>query len=218
MSKIYVFADEAGCFSFTRKPNVSRYYVVCTVVMPSCSIGAKILELRRQLVWDGAPVGDYFHATTDKQEVRNKVFNLIMDADFTVQATIMEKSKAQPQTRTSDEQFYKHGWYFHFRYSSEQYLDHEAELMITVASIGTKRQRINFEDAVRDVVKQKIRRRQWVAAFWPCQTDPCLQLADYCTWAIQRKWERGDTRAYDLIKDRINYEYDLWQRGQHHYY
>jgi hypothetical protein len=90
--------------------------------------------------------------------------------------------------------------------------------MITVASLGTKRKRIEFEDAVRDVVKQKISREQWKLAFWPCQTDPCLQVADYCTWAIQRKWERGDDRAYNLIKDRINYEYELWSRGTKHYY
>jgi hypothetical protein len=30
-------------------------------------------------------------------------------------------------------------------------------------------------------------------------SDPCLWAADYCTWAIQRKWERRDERAYELI-------------------
>jgi hypothetical protein len=30
----------------------------------------------------------------------------------------------------------------------------------------------------------------------PHMSDPCLQVADYCTWAIQRKWERGDERSH----------------------
>lgn len=218
MPKLYLFADESGCFSFTRGLNVSRYYIVCTVVMPSCEVGTSLLDLRRQLVWDKQPVSDYFHATTDKQVVRDAVFNLIMQADFTIQATIMEKAKAQPQTRISEEVFYQYGWNYHFQYSSKKYLGPDNELMITVASIGTKKKRIAFEDAVRTVVRQKIKRSQWVAAFWPCSTDPCLQIADYCTWAIQRKWERGDSRAYDIIKDRINYEFDLWSHGTIYYY
>jgi hypothetical protein len=48
---------------------------------------------------------------------------------------------------------------------------------------------------------------------WPSASDPCLWVADYCTWAIQRKWERGDTRSDDLIKDRIRSEFDIWERG-----
>lgn len=218
MTKLYLFADEAGCFNFSRGPNISRYYVVCTVVMPSCEIGAKLLDLRRQMVWNNDPLSDYFHATTDKQQVRDAVYKLITTADFTIQATIMEKSKAQSHIKASEEIFYKYGWFYHFEYSSRKYLKDDTELMITVASIGTKRKRTAFEDSVRDVVRQKIQRRQWRSAFWPCQADPCLQIADYCTWAIQRKWERGDSRAYDLIKDRINYEYDLWSSGNTHHY
>lgn len=218
MPKVYIFADEAGCFSFTRGNNVSRYYIVCTVAMPSCEVGHTLMDLRRQLVWEGEEVGDYFHATTDKQKVRDAVYSLIAKENFTVHATIMEKSKAQPQTRVSEEVFYKYGWHYHFRHSSKIYVEDDTQLMITVASIGTKKKRVAFEDAVRDVVKQKLKRNQWASAFWPCQTDPCLQVADYCTWAIQRRWERGDSRAHDLIKDKITYEYDLWAHGNVHYY
>ena len=54
----------------------------------------------------------------------------------------------------------------------------------------------------------------------PSHADPCLQVADYCAWAIQRRWESGkqDIRSYDLIKDRITYEYDLFEKGTDHYY
>ncbi len=54
--------------------------------------------------------------------------------------------------------------------------------------------------------------------FRPAATDPCIQAADYCAWAIQRKYETGQDRAYNIIKDRITYEYDLWSRGGQHYY
>lgn len=58
----------------------------------------------------------------------------------------------------------------------------------------------------------------WMTDFCPASADPCLQVADYCAWAIQRKWERDDPRSYDLISDRITYEYDLWSHGNTHHY
>jgi hypothetical protein len=30
--------------------------------------------------------------------------------------------------------------------------------------------------------------------------------------------ERGDTRSYDMIKDRVTYEYDVWEKGTDHHY
>jgi hypothetical protein len=52
--------------------------------------------------------------------------------------------------------------------------------------------------------------------FCPAAADPCVQIADYCAWAIQRKWERADERSYRLIAGKIDHEYDLWARGTVH--
>lgn len=220
MSRIFLFADEAGCFTFNRQQNVSRFYIICTVTLQSCEVGEELLKLRRSLAWQKIEMGDFFHASTDRQEIRDHVFQVIRAANFDIQATIMEKSKAQPQVRSSEDRFYKYGWHYHFQHSSGRYLRKDDELHLTIATIGTKKKRILFEDAVRDVINQKISKRSWRASFWPCQSDPCLWVADYCTWAIQRKWESGgrDVRSYDLIRDKIKYEYDLWQRGNRHYY
>jgi len=53
-------------------------------------------------------MGAYFHAAEDSQAVRDAVFNVIQQQDFEVQATIMEKSKAQPQVRRTKGVFYKY--------------------------------------------------------------------------------------------------------------
>jgi hypothetical protein len=220
MPSIFVFADEAGCFEFSRKQNASRYFVVCTINLQNCDIGHSLLELRRKLAWEGKPVGDYFHATVDKQEVRDEVFQLISAHPFDVYATIMEKSKAQPQVRETRETFYKYGWFYHLKWSAPQFIMPKAEVMFTTASVGTKKGQALFTAAVNDVVQQTVRipRKQWQTHFCQSMADPCLQIADYCTWAIQRKWERGDDRSYRLIQARVRRERDLWQHGQVHYY
>ena len=38
MTRQFIFADEAGDFTFAKGPN-SRYFVVCTVMLNSCKIG-----------------------------------------------------------------------------------------------------------------------------------------------------------------------------------
>ncbi|MFG1210556.1 DUF3800 domain-containing protein [Xanthobacter flavus] len=214
----FVFADEAGCFTFNRDQNVSRFFVLCTVVMNDCRVATDLLELRRRLAWDGAELGEYFHATTDKQDVRNAVFDVIRRHEFKVQATIMEKSKAQPQVKETKPTFYQYGYFYHFKFGVSRLLGPASETLVTTASLGTRKEKVAFEGAVSDVMRQTNGSRQWKADFMPCHSDPCLQVADYCAWAIQRKWERDDTRSYDLISDRISYEYDLWARGTTHYY
>ena len=68
-------------------------------------------------------------------------------------------------------------------------------------------------------MRQTVNPKAWAATFCLAATDPCVQIADYCAWAIQRKWEhKKDERSYDLIKDRITYEFDLWAHGTQHYY
>lgn len=186
--------------------------------MPKCDAANDLLELKRQLGWDQQPVGDYFHATTDAQVVRDEVFGVIRKHDFTIQATIMEKRKAAPKIRPTNARFYQHGWYFHFLYGMPKPLANATEVHVTAASVGTKKGQTVFTDAVRDVIRQTSGQRKMRTSFWPCQSDPCLQLTDYCTWAIQRKWERGDVQSYDLIKDRITYEYDMFQKGTKTFY
>jgi hypothetical protein len=114
MTRLHVFADEAGTFDFRVGPNISRYFIVCTVVMPSCNVADGLLALRRSLAWDGKSVGHYFHASEDKQAIRDAVFAEIVRHSFTIQATVMEKRKANPSIRPTEARFYKHGWYNHF--------------------------------------------------------------------------------------------------------
>jgi len=220
MPRLFVFADEAGCFTFNRKPNVSRYFILCTIVMDNCDVGIELFELRRRLAWDKLELGEYFHATADKQLVRDEVFAAIIKYPFTVQPTVMEKSKAQPQLRVSKTRFYQYGYFYHFKHGASKQLHGDCDALVTTASLGNRKEQAAFQGVVGDVMRQTNKARKWVADFMPCHADPCLQVADYCAWAIQRKWESDhkDDRSYTIIKDRITYEYDLFKPGAKHYY
>lgn len=217
MPRKYLFADEAGCFTFNRGQNVSTYFIICTVLADDLNFAADLVKLRRKMIWGREEVRDFFHATEDKQAIRDQVFDVIRQHPITVQATICEKSKAQPAITRNKARFYKYPWFYQFKHAIAPKISKGDDLLITAASVGTKKERATFTRELDDVMSQTVTAR-WAVDFRPSYCDPCLQVADYCAWAIQRKWERGDTRSYDLIKHQITYEYDLWQRGTTHYY
>jgi hypothetical protein len=218
MADRYVFADEAGNFDFTLAPDASRYFVLCTISMDDCSIGADLLALRRELAWQGLYLDRVFHASEDSQAVRDVVFDLIGKVNLRVDATIFEKRKAQPHISASPQAFYKMAWYLHFKHVAPRVARRDDRLFVGAASLGTKRKRGTFHRAVNDVVFQVAPCASHRVAFWPAESDPCLQVADYCTWAIQRKWERKDERSRALIAHQIKSEYEVWRVGDQYYY
>lgn len=176
------------------------------------------MRLRHDLLMAGEKLGDCFHATTDSQATRDKVYECILGHEFRVQATICEKSKAQPQVRSSKARFYKIPWFFHLKHGLSSHVDPTETLVVTAASIGSRKERASFTNGIDDVVGQNLINANYLVDFKPAASDPWLQVADYCAWAIQRKWERGDSRSFDLISKRITYEYELWRHGSTHYY
>ena len=57
-----------------------------------------------------------FHATEDRNEVRSEVFDFISrNEGIRADATLLEKSKAQPHIRSSNDAFYKYAWFHHFK-------------------------------------------------------------------------------------------------------
>ena len=218
MQRIYVFADEAGCFVFKNNGTASRYFILTTVTCEDCGMEQAILELRRQLAWEGTSVFDQFHATEDQQAVRDRVFEVIAAQNLRVDATILDKRKTQPHLQAAEHRFYKMAWYLHLKHVAPLVARANSELMVTGASLGTRKQRYELAAAVTDVVRQVSPTTTHATNYWPAASDPCLQVADYCCWAIQRKWEKGDDRSYRLIAHQVRSEFDAFRRGSRTYY
>src|SRR3990167_4593769 len=136
---MFVFADEAGCFTFKRQSGASRYFLLCTLATEDCSVAHELLQIRRDLAINGEPHRDKLHATEDAQSTRDKVFGVLKGGKFRVDITLLEKCKAQPQTRTSEPTFYQYAWYYHFKHVGPPLFRRADKLLITAASIGTKK-------------------------------------------------------------------------------
>lgn len=54
------------------------------------------------------------------------------------------------------------------------------------------------------------------------QTEPLLSVADYLSWSVQRVFERGETRYYDFVQERVAvvvdlYDFNNYEKGRNYY-
>lgn len=138
--------------------------------------------------------------------------------DFRIDITILEKRKTIPPLQENPDRFYKQAWLTHLKYVAPKIVTPDDELLVVGASLGTRKKQAVFLSDLTDVVQQVTPTATYRVAFWPASCDPCLQVADYCCWAVQREWERGDNRSYDLIKDKIVTEFDAFAQSKRIYY
>lgn len=219
MRRIHVFGDEAGDFVFEPpREGISRYFIIGTVTLEDCTVGDQLLALRRELAWAGTHL-DSFHATSDKQRIRNQVFELIAGCDgLRFDATILEKPKTIEKYRRDPIQFYKLAWYLHFKYVAPRVASFNDSLLVVASSLMINRKKKAVKEAVDSVVTQVAPTLNYESSFLPALCDPCLQIADYCTWALQRKYEQQeDGRSYDLIKHLVKSEWEPFRLGTRHY-
>jgi Protein of unknown function (DUF3800) len=217
MGRVHIFADESGNFDFSRGRGASRYFILTAVTLRDClTVNTQFLQLRHQMAWEGHDHPGPFHASTDPAPVRDRVFGIIEAQDVRVDALIVEKAKAMPKIRSSEESFYQHAWFYLMSYVAPRLAC--TEMLVVSSSLGgRKKKRQAFYDTVRSVMNQ-VSRRTYKTACWDATSDACLQVADYCGWAIQRKWESSDPAPYQRIAGKIRSEYDLFARGKIFYY
>lgn len=218
----YIYADESGNFDFSGHQQATRYFMLVSVALDENAIAPlenDLRNLQRELAWEGFSLPKGFHATTDKQYVRNRVFAVLPRHDFRIDATIIAKRKVNPALHNTNERFYGFAWYAHLTGLVAALGGSYDELLITAASItGKMAAAFRSEVAIAE-------RRLPANAVMKCDvadaaSNPMLQVADYCAWALRRKWEREppDTRSYTQISNRIATEYDLLGNSSTLYY
>lgn len=217
----FVFSDEFGNFDFSRNQGATKFFAVGSAVINGederKSIAADLHALKYRLLGSGQAVNGAFHCCEDRQAVRDEVFDCLLDHDFTVHVTALDKRKAQPHIRKDEPTFFQNAWWLHF--NAIMWGAHGAEELVMITSeLGTKKKRAAFSKAVSSVVEQKLPSKKRKEAFWRDESDAGLQVADYVLWAVMRKLERGDSRSYDLIKPKIGRVFQPFISGRREYY
>ena len=215
---IYIFLDEGGNFDFSEKG--TKYFTLTSVLKrrPFNMYGV-LTELRFDLIEDGLDI-EYFHATEDRQFVRNLVFEAIKaNADrFLVDSIVVEKRKTDPALRPP-EKFYPQILGYLLRYVVENIREDYSELIVITDAIPVNKKRKMIEKAVKLTLSKMLPVGvKYRVLHHSSKSSSTLQVADYFNWAIFRSWERGDRRSLDLVTDMVRSQFDLFKDDKRHYY
>ena len=200
----YVFLDESGNLDFGLSG--TRYFVMTGVRMTRPFY---LLESLDRLKHDRIEAGmdmEAFHCAEDEWATRMAAFDLIAEHldELGIYCILVEKT-ALPRSLREAGRLYP--WML-------------GQLLREVLPDEVKRE-ISSVNILTDTIPVKKNRstaeigiKQLIAAYQPASISyrvshyqSCshygLQVADYCSWAIYRRWQRGERTWYDIIKPAI---------------
>ena len=170
--------------------------------------------------------GYYFHAKDDLPEIRHEFFKFIKSIDCSFEAVVAEKTVERFATvhKDKEELFYADL----LSHLLKNKFTAQEKLVLNIASKGTSTRNHNLNKALDIALERfgnsKTARRKMaipLEIFVPQKIvfngtnpiqEPLLNVADYLCWAVQRVFEKGETRYYDFMKDKISLVVDLYDR------
>lgn len=207
---LYIFLDEGGNLDFSAKG--TKYFTLTSISkFRPFEAYRKLNDFKYDVIEDNNDL-EYFHASEDRQAVRNEVFTIINKYfnDSVIDSIIVEKSKVET-TEQDAVKFYTHlfGGLMQNILNNIKPDDFD-KIIIFTDSIPLKKKAKAVEKGIKLMLAAELKGKvNYLICHHQSKSNYDLQLADYCNWAVFRKWEIGDLRSYDLIKKYIRSEKDM---------
>jgi len=223
---LFIFVDESGNFDFTSSG--TKYFILTAVSTVLPHNRGKLEEIKYEFLKNGIEI-EYFHATEDKQIVRNNVFEFIETLqDIEIDSIVIQKNKANPvlyeemigsKTKHKGDILYEKVLRTLLTYIFRRHAENNKikRAIVILSSIFTKDRRNLIIKTTKKYFKQNIQIPSYIY-FHDCKSDKNSQIADYCCWAVHKKWTYRELRPYKTIQDKIKSEFDMFERGNNLYY
>ena len=217
--RVYIFLDESGNLDFS--PSGTRYFVMTSVVMRRPFLmNAALDDYKYECIQYGFDQ-ERFHCAVDNAYVRHRVFELISGSlgGVEIDGLIVEKPKTGPAL-TDERRFYPEMLGYLLKYVlNRPALSMAEEVIIITDTIPVQRRRQTIEKAIKlTLAKALPSRSKYRILHHDSRSHYGLQVADYCCWALFRKYERGDSAHLERIKGAVRSEFDIFRKGSRYYY
>jgi hypothetical protein len=202
--------DEGGNLDFS--PSGTRCFTVSSVAcVRPFGWRSRLAELKYELIEGGMNI-ECFHASEDKQVVRDRVFAIISDElrSFRVDSLIVEKQKTGMMLQPV-ERFYPMMLGYLLRHVINSIrAGAYSEVIVLTDALPLERKRNAVEKAIKETLAGMLpATMRYRALRHASKSNLELQVADYCNWAVFRKWERGDLRPYSVVGLAVQSEVDV---------
>lgn len=190
-----------------------------------CSdINPGVLELyaaKHEVIDQGIDI-EYFHAAEDRQPVRDRVFNVISGlTHLRIDSIIVEKSKVDPDLRPLNKFYLAMVEYLLQCPFDPRGIDvtrFDKVLIFMDRESARAKEKEAITKAVKISLARHLRGVPYTLSMHSSASHPYLQIVDYCSWALYVKWERGEIRPFNQIKNLVRSEFLIYQNKKAKWY
>ncbi len=160
-----------------------------------------------------------FHATEDRQAVRDEVYKIIKQSNDAVYDFVyIEKNKTHPSKQNKKDVYAILAGaltsYIFGRLDQQGY--NFNQIIVVIDKALTKKE----QDYFKTLIKPRLKRtnRPFRLYFFQTKSDPNGQIADYGAWARSVSLARNEHRPLREIRNLISNDFNVFRRGTRRYY
>jgi hypothetical protein len=206
----YIFMDESGNLGFDfSKKKTSKYFVISFLFVKSEKDKKTISKIVKK-IFSGFTKNELKHHTgslhcyKEKPKTRLKLLALLKEKDISIINIYLNKKKVY--TRLHDEKQILYNYVTNIlldRIFTKKLIPLDEKIYLIASRRETNRfLNENFKGYLRTQVKNN-HQADIEIIIKPPNEEKCLQVVDFVSWAIFRKYEYDDESYMRILKDRI---------------
>lgn len=202
---MYIFLDESGDLGFGKKS--SKWFLFTLVVVDDPRKLERIVKkIRKTLNKKHKIKLSELHAYHCDNITRTRMLNSLAKEDIYVVTTVLNKDKVYVDLQNQKNYLYNFTANIILdRLINTKLIDHTKHISLVVDRKDTKRHlRDNFISYITSTMKERRSgSEKFKMSLAASHEDKGLQAVDFISWAIFRKYEKGEFEFYEIIKNKI---------------
>lgn len=200
---VYIFLDESGDLGFKKSSSKWFLFTIAMIDNPR-ALERVVKRVWRPLKKRHKRLGE-LHASHEKDITRKRVLKQLGEInDLKVLCVILNKKKVYVDLQNQKNYLYNFTANILLdRLHNKEVLKPNEPIHLFIDRKDTKKVlRENFVSYLTGSMKKR-RDGQFVVELHSSHENKSLQAVDFISWAIFRKYERGDFEFYEIIKNKI---------------
>lgn len=197
---LYSFLDEGGNFDFS--PGGTRYFTLTAVTTHRPFVLHNALDdLQHELLEQGRGLLG-FHCTEDRKAVRRDVFDCILGHldRLHIVGVVIEKARVREEDRAPERFYPLIAEHLLAQVFSESPSAARAPRVIITDSLPVQKKRRAVEKALKQGLAARLpQATRYHLLHQSSISHLGLQVADYCNWAIFRRFQQGEQHYFDRL-------------------
>lgn len=185
------------------QPEQSTIVFAAAWTYNSAPLANDLTSLRFSLLKKGHNI-EAFHTVEDKLDHKSAVIEILLRHEsWNFVAIVVEKAKLLPMLR-EPHRFYPRFASHVIRFILRRIQPSTSRILVFTDSLPMKTPRVSVEKAIKRACRAELPRKMPFESFHHHRTSNAwIQVADYCSWSVFRKWEHNDPRAHEKLQPRL---------------